>query len=98
MQELVDKYDPAKNSSADNKKNKRHAGVVAQAKQREKQLAKMEDEGLVADPDAKTDEATIAIVFPPPPPLKRPHLVTMTDAAFGYSVPPQRYPRSCCAT
>ena len=27
---MIDKYDPTKNASADNKKNKRHAGVLAQ--------------------------------------------------------------------
>ena len=31
MQEMIDKYDPAKNSREDNKKNKRHAGALAQA-------------------------------------------------------------------
>ena len=67
MQEMIDKYDPSKNSREDNKKNKRHAGVLAQAKQRDRQLAKMEEEGLIADPDAKSDEATIALRFPPPP-------------------------------
>lgn len=117
MQEMIDKYDPTKNASADNKKNKRHAGVLAQvllppslrvvmpftvgayapspacaaraqAKQRERQLAKMEEEGLVADPDAKQDEATIAISFPPPPPLKRPDILKLQDCAFGYSASP----------
>ena len=44
----------------------------------------MEEEGLVADPDAKQDEATIALAFPPPPPLKRPMLVRLTDVGFGY--------------
>ena len=43
MQEMIDKYDPSKNSREDNKKNKRHAGVLAQAKQRDRQLAKMEE-------------------------------------------------------
>ena len=60
----------------------------AQAKQRERQLAKMEEEGLVADPDAKQDEATIAISFPPPPPLKRPDILKLQDCAFGYSASP----------
>ena len=41
MQEMIDKYDPSKNSRDDNKKNKRHAGVLAQAKQRDKQLSKL---------------------------------------------------------
>ena len=31
MQEMIDKYDPSKNSREDNKKNKRHAGALAQA-------------------------------------------------------------------
>jgi len=84
MQEMIDKFDPAKNSSADNKKSKRHAGALSQAKQRERQLAKMEEEGLVTDPDAKQDEATISIAFPSPPPLKRPMLVKMSDVGFGY--------------
>ena len=37
----------------------------------------MEEEGLVADPDAQQDEATIALSFPPPPPLKRPLLASL---------------------
>ena len=39
MQEMIDKYDPSKNSRDDNKKNKRHAGVLAQAKRRDKHLS-----------------------------------------------------------
>ena len=128
MQEMIDKYDPSKNSRDDNKKNKRHAGVLAQArrrdeqlptlvlalspdpnphpnrnpnphlstftptlaltphqaKQRDKQLSKMEEEGLIADPDAKSDEATIALSFPPPPPLKKPLLASLDGASFRY--------------
>ena len=38
MQEMIDKYDPSKNSRDDNKKNKRHAGVLAQARRRDEQL------------------------------------------------------------
>ena len=87
MQEMIDKYDPSKNSREDNKKNKRHAGVLAQAKQRDRQLAKMEEEGLIADPDAKSDEATIALRFPPPPPLKRPLLASLDGASFRYPTP-----------
>lgn len=37
MREVIDRYDPSKNSSADNKKNKRHQGAVAAAKVREQQ-------------------------------------------------------------
>ena len=137
MQEMIDKYDPSKNSRDDNKKNKRHAGVLAQAKrrnthpsklaltptfhphphphpnphhspltltthhsplttqaphpnqakQRDKQLSKMEEEGLIADPDAKSDEATIALSFPPPPPLKKPLLASLDGASFRYPTP-----------
>ena len=87
MQEMIDKYDPSKNSREDNKKNKRHAGVLAQAKQRDRQLAKMEEEGLIADPDAKSDEATIALRFPPPPPLKKPLLASLDGASFRYPTP-----------
>ena len=85
MQEMLDKYDVKKNSSEDNKKNKRTAGVIAQMKSREKALNKMEEEGLVVDPDAKQDEATIAIEFPEPWPLKRPLLVSLTDVGFAYA-------------
>ena len=46
---------------------------------REKALQKMEEEGLIADPDAKLDEATIAIEFPEPHPLKRSLLVSYLD-------------------
>jgi ATP-binding cassette subfamily F protein 3 len=56
--------------------------VVWQA--REKQLSKMEEEGLVADPDARQDGATIRLHFPEPPPLRRPSLVEMSDVSFGY--------------
>lgn len=84
MQELIDKYDVKKNSSEDNKKNKRTAGVIAQMKSREKALNKMEEEGLVVDPDAKQDEATIAIEFPEPWPLKRPLLVSLNNVSFQY--------------
>ena len=34
MQEMLDKYDLNKNSSAENKKNKRTPGVVAQVRRR----------------------------------------------------------------
>ena len=84
MQEMLDKYDVTKNSSAENKKNKRTPGVIAQMKSREKALNKMEEEGLVVDPDAKQDEATIAIEFPDPWPLKRPLLVSLNDVSFAY--------------
>jgi ATP-binding cassette subfamily F protein 3 len=78
------RYNPTKNSSEENKKNKRTPGVVAQMKAREKALNKMEEEGLVVDPDAKQDEATIAIDFPDPWPLKRPLLVSMSSVSFTY--------------
>lgn len=61
--------------------------MLAQAKQRDKQLAKMEEEGLIADPDAKSDEATIALSFPPPPPLKKPLLASLDGASFRYPTP-----------
>ena len=61
--------------------------MLAQAKQRDRQLAKMEEEGLIADPDAKSDEATIALRFPPPPPLKRPLLASLDGASFRYPTP-----------
>ena len=41
MQEMIDKYDPSKNSRDDNKKNKRHAGVLAQAKRRNTHPSKL---------------------------------------------------------
>ena len=44
----------------------------------------MEEEGLIADPDAKSDEATIALSFPPPPPLKKPLLASLDGASFRY--------------
>ena len=47
----------------------------------------MEEEGLIADPDAKSDEATIALRFPPPPPLKRPLLASLDGASFRYPTP-----------
>ena len=53
-------------------------------KSREKALNKMEEEGLVVDPDAKQDEATIAIEFPDPWPLKRPLLVSLSGVCFKY--------------
>ena len=87
MQEMIDKYDVRKNSSEENKKAKRTPGVVAQMKAREKALNKMEEEGLVRDPDAKTDEATVAIEFPQPWPLKRPLLVSMSGVSFHYKPP-----------
>lgn len=74
----------AKNSSEENKKNKRTPGVIAQMKSREKALARMEEEGLVVDPDAVQDEATIAIAFPEPWPLKRPLLVSLSHVSFRY--------------
>ena len=86
MQEMLDKYDLTKNTSAENKKNKRTPGVVAQMKSREKALNKMEEEGLVVDPDAKQDEATISMEFPEPWPLKRPLLVSMSDVSFAYAL------------
>ena len=61
--------------------------MLAQAKQRDRQLAKMEEEGLIADPDAKGDEATIALRFPPPPPLKKPLLASLDGASFRYPTP-----------
>ena len=61
--------------------------MLAQAKQRDRQLAKMEEEGLIADPDAKSDEATIALRFPPPPPLKKPLLASLDGASFRYPTP-----------
>lgn len=85
MQEQIDKFDISKNSKEDNKKTKRHHGALAQMKQRERQLAKMEEEGLVADPDAQQDEATIALHFPTPPPLKRPLLARLDNVSFGYA-------------
>ena len=47
----------------------------------------MEEEGLIADPDAKSDEATIALSFPPPPPLKKPLLASLDGASFRYPTP-----------
>ena len=41
-------------------------------------------QGLVVDPDAKQDEATIAIQFPDPWPLKRPQLVSLSSVSFAY--------------
>ena len=57
-------------------------------KSREKALNKMEEEGLVVDPDAKQDEATIAIAFPDPWPLKRPLLVSLSNVSFQYTALP----------
>ena len=84
LQEDIDRHDPSKHTREENKKAKRTAAAVAHSKQSRAQLAKMEEEGLVTDPDADVDEATISLSFPPPPPLKHNSLVGLRDVAFGY--------------
>ena len=84
LQEDIDRHDPSKHTREENKKAKRTAAAVAHSKQSRAQLAKREEEGLVTDPDADVDEATISLSFPPPPPLKHTSLVGLRDVAFGY--------------
>ncbi|KAJ1638933.1 P-loop containing nucleoside triphosphate hydrolase protein [Pavlovales sp. CCMP2436] len=81
---MIDKFDTSKNTAAENKKTKRTPSALAQVKSRETMLRKMEEKGLLEDPDKETGFARIKLEFPTPPPLKKAQLVQLDRAEIGY--------------
>ena len=85
LQAMVDKFDLSKNSAEHNRKAKRTPSAMAQVKSREQALRRMEEKGLLEDPDKESGFARVKLDFPPPPPLKRSQLLALDSAAIGYT-------------
>jgi hypothetical protein len=67
-----------------------------QVKSRENALRKMEEKGLLEDPDRESGFARVRLDFPPPPPLKKPQLVVLDKAAVGYAGCAPLIANVCC--